>query len=271
MIKRSLLLNSWALRWRQQFLWGWMAPWLIPVGLVLLWELLAELGLIPTRVLPAPSQILEAAWRLSLNGTLFYHLGTSLQRAGLGLVIGGTIGLTLGILNGVSGVAERLLDGSLQMLRTIPHLALIPLVILWFGIEEESRIFLVALGVFFPVYLNTFHGTRSVDPDLIEMGKVYGLRFSALFWQVILPSALPNILVGLRYALGRMWLTLIVAETIATDAGIGYLATEAREFMQTDVVGLSIVLYALLGKCADLLVRFLEQWWLPWHPSQHTE
>jgi sulfonate transport system permease protein len=172
-------------------------------------------------------------------------------------------------LNGASPIAERLLDSSLQMIRNIPHLALIPLVILWFGIGDEGRIFLVILGVFFPIYINTFHGIRSIEPNLIEMGRVYGLRSHELFWQIILPGALPSILVGLRYALGLMWLTLIVAETIAANSGIGYMAMNAREFLQTDVIVLSILLYALLGKLADAIVRLLEHWWLPWHRSQH--
>lgn len=127
------------------------------------------------------------------------------------------------------------------------------------------------LGVFFPIYVNTFHGIRSIDPNLIEMGQVYGLRSRELFWQIILPGALPSVLVGLRYALGLMWLTLIVAETIAANSGIGYMAMNAREFMQTDVVMLSILLYALLGKLADVVVRWLEAWLLPWHPSQQKK
>jgi sulfonate transport system permease protein len=153
------------------------------------------------------------------------------------------------------------------MLRNIPNLALIPLVILWFGIGDEARLFLVSLGVMFPLYLNTFHGIRSVDPGLIEMGQVYGLNGWGLFWQIILPGAMSSILVGVRYSLGIMWLTLIVAETIAADSGIGYMAMNAREFMQTDVVVLSILLYALFGKLADVVARSLERYWLQWHPN----
>lgn len=153
------------------------------------------------------------------------------------------------------------------MLRNIPNLALIPLVILWFGIGDEARLFLVSLGVMFPIYLNTFHGIKSVDLGLIEMGKVYGLNAWGLFWRIILPGAMSSILVGVRYSLGIMWLTLIVAETIAADSGIGYMAMNAREFMQTDVVVLSILLYALFGKLADAIARTLESYLLQWHPS----
>src|SRR5690606_34214681 len=136
-----------------------------------------------------------------------------------GLAIGGSIGFLLGLANGVSNRSERLTDTLLQMIRNVPHLALIPLVILWFGIDEVAKIFLVALGVFFPIYINTQHGIRTVDTQLVEMGRTYGMSHSELFWRVILPGALPSIFVGLRYALGIMWLTLIVAETIAASSG----------------------------------------------------
>lgn len=152
------------------------------------------------------------------------------------------------------------------MLRTIPHLAMIPLVILWFGIGEESKLFLTSLGVLFPVYLNTFHGVRNVDRDLLEMGRIYGMSSLTLFRKVILPGALPSIFVGLRYALGIMWLTLIVSESIAASSGIGHMANEAREFMMTDVVVLSLLIYAALGKLADMIARALERYSLSWNP-----
>jgi sulfonate transport system permease protein len=150
------------------------------------------------------------------------------------------------------------------MVRNIPHLALIPLVILWLGIGEYAKIFLVALGVSFPLYINTMHGVRSVDPALLEMGRVYGLQGIDLFRHIVLPAALPSILVGVRYGLGVMWLTLIVAETISADAGIGYLAMNAREFLRTDILVVCILLYALLGKLADSLARMMERRWLAW-------
>jgi sulfonate transport system permease protein len=156
------------------------------------------------------------------------------------------------------------------MIRNIPHLALIPLVILWFGIGEEAKLFLVALGVFFPIYVNTLLGIQSVDPQLVEMGRIYGMDSLQLFRRVILPGALPAIFVGLRYGLGIMWLTLIVAETIAASSGLGYMAMQAREFLLIDVVVLSIVIYALLGKLADSLARLLERFFLAWHPAFQT-
>jgi sulfonate transport system permease protein len=215
--------------------------------------------------LPTPWRVARAGAHLLIGGELLHHSVVSLERALTGLVIGGGVGLLLGLANGMWVLSERLTDTSVQMIRNIPHLALIPLVILWFGLGEESKVFLVALGVLFPVYVNTIHGVRTVDPALIEMAKLYGLRGRALFSQVVLPGALPSILVGLRFALGVMWLSLIVAETIAADAGIGYLAMSAREFMQTDVVILSVLLYALLGKLADVAARAVERRCLAWN------
>lgn len=242
-------------------------PWAVPLALVLVWQAGASFGLIPPNILPAPLAVLEAAWRLTLTGELPNNLAVSAARALAGLAVGGGLGFALGLANGVSRLSEAASDSTVQMIRTIPHLALIPLVILWFGIGETARLFLVALGVFFPVYLNTFHGIRSVDSQLVEMGRVYGMNGRQLFARVLLPGALPSIFVGLRYALGIMWLTLIVAETIAAQSGIGHMAMKAREFLQVDVVVLSLVIYALLGKLADSLTRALERRALRWHPA----
>jgi sulfonate transport system permease protein len=202
-----------------------------------------------------------------VSGELLRNIWVSFWRASIGFVIGGSIGFAFGLANGLSQLSDKVFDSTLQMVRNIPHLALIPLVILWFGIDEEAKIFLVALGVFFPIYINTQHGIRGVDPQLVEMGRVYGMSGPELFRRVILPGALPSIFVGLRYALGIMWLTLIVAETIAASSGIGYMAMQAREFLLVDVVVLSIVIYALLGKLADSTARLLERWCLAWHPA----
>ena len=167
----------------------------------------------------------------------------------------------------MSRPAETLLDSTLQMLRNIPHLALIPLVILWFGIDEEAKMFLVALGVFFPIYLNTLHGIRTVDPQLIEMARIYGLSAGALFWRVILPGALPSIFVGLRYALGIMWLTLIVAETISASSGIGYMTMNAREFLLTDIVLLGIIDLRAARQARRQCSRAARAAALAWHPA----
>ncbi|BAZ44233.1 binding-protein-dependent transport systems inner membrane component [Chondrocystis sp. NIES-4102] len=244
-----------------------VAPWILPILLLLIWQVLAQVGLISTKVLPTPIAVVRAGIHLASTGELYKHIYISAVRAIWGFIIGGAIGFILGLLNGVFRWSELLLDTSVQMLRNIPHLAMIPLVILWFGIGDSGRIFLVAIGVLFPIYINTYLGIRTIDRGLLEMGKIYGLSFWDLFWQIILPGALPSILVGVRYALGIMWLTLIVAETIAANSGIGYLAMNAREFMQTDVVVFAILLYALLGKFADVIARQLETKLLQWHPS----
>ncbi|KLV26894.1 alkanesulfonate transporter permease subunit [Niallia circulans] len=244
-------------------------PWGIPILLLIGWQWIIKAGIISSRILPAPSDVYVAAINLFQTGELTHHVWISLWRASIGFLIGGTIGLVLGLLNGLFRFTELLLDTSIQMLRNIPHLALIPLVILWFGIGEEAKVFLVALGVLFPIYLNTYHGIKSVDKGLIEMGKMYGLNGFSLFLNVIFPGALSSILVGLRFSLGIMWITLIVAETISSTSGIGYMAMNAREFMRMDVIVLSILLYALLGKLSDVIARFMETRWLKWHPSYH--
>ncbi len=244
-----------------------LAPWLVPIGLILLWQLAASAGWLSTRIAPSPLAVVYAAWELIRSGEIFVHLWASFVRAAIGFCIGGALGLVLGFLNGGFRVCERLLDTTIQMIRNVPHLSLIPLVILWFGIDEEGKLFLVALGTLFPIYLNTFHGIRSVDRDLIEMGRSYGLSDWQLFTKVILPGAMPSILVGVRFALGFMWLTLIVAETISASSGIGYMAMTAREFMQTDIVVVAILLYAVLGKLADTASRLLERRLLRWNPA----
>jgi sulfonate transport system permease protein len=244
-----------------------LIPWLVPIFVIAGWQLLSAVGFIPTRVLPAPTDIALAGWKLLKSGDLARNIWVSFWRASVGFAIGGAIGFAFGLANGVSRISERVTDTTLQMVRNIPHLALIPLVILWFGIDETAKLFLVALGVFFPVYINTLHGIRTVDPQLVEMGRVYGMKNTELFWRVILPSALPSIFVGLRFALGIMWLTLIVAETIAASSGIGYMAMQAREFLLVDVVVFSILVYALLGKLADSTARVAERLTLSWHPA----
>lgn len=244
-----------------------LAPWAVPVLLIAGWQWAAVAGLIGSRILPPPFDVLKAGVTLAQSGELWTHLKISFWRATIGFAIGGGLGLLLGLITGLSRRGELLLDTSVQMIRNIPPLALIPLVILWFGIDEGAKLFLVAFGTLFPVYINTYHGIKSVDTGLVEMAKSYGLKGWPLFRDVILPGALPSILVGVRFAIGFAWILLIVAETISASSGIGYLAMNAREFLQTDIVVLAILLYALLGKASDVLARQLERVWLRWHPA----
>src|SRR6185437_8211831 len=244
-----------------------LIPWIVPLAIVLIWQVACVTGFVSERVLPAPTDVVRAGWKLLASGELERNIWVSFWRAGAGFLIGGGIGFAFGLANGLSELSGKLTDTTLQMVRNVPHLALIPLVILWFGIDEAAKLFLVALGVFFPIYLNTLHGIRTVDPQLIEMGRIYGMTDGELFRRVIFPGALPSIFVGLRFALGIMWLTLIVADTIAASSGLGYMAMQAREFMLIDVVVLSILIYALLGKLADSASRTLERLTLSWHPA----
>lgn len=242
---------------------GWLR-WVVPVLIVAVWQLASSVGWLNPRVLPAPTAVLDAFWTLTVSGELPHHFAISLQRAGLGVLIGGGLGFALGLATGTSRTLHLLLDSSLQMIRAVPNLALIPLVILWFGVGEAGKVFLIALATLFPMYLNTLHGVRSIDPRLTEMARAYGLTPAETFRRVILPGALPSVLVGLRYALGISWLALVVSESFGATSGIGFLAMDAREFFRTDVIVLAIVVYALIGKAADSLVRALEARWLPW-------
>ncbi|WP_255581245.1 ABC transporter permease subunit [Caballeronia sp. dw_276] len=248
-----------------------LAPWLryvswsMPLLLLIVWELFARLGALSPNVLPAPSKVALTAFQLVKEGRLIGDMAVSLLRAATGFVIGGSIGFALGTAVGFSKVAEAFLDRNVQMLRAIPFLAVLPLVIVWFGVGEAGKIFLVSLGVMFPIYINTVLGIRQVDPKLIELGRVLGLSNRTLIRRIVLPGALPSVLAGVRYALATAWLALVVAETIATSTGIGFLAMDAREFLRTDVIVLTIVIYAVIGVLADALARFLERRLLSWH------
>lgn len=244
-----------------------LLSWAVPVALLAVWEFLARQGYVTPQVLPAPSKVLATAVKLTISGSLLSDLGTSLLRAAIGFVIGGSIAFALGVLVGFSRIAEALLDRSVQMVRAIPFLALLPLVIVWFGVGEGQKIFLVALGVAFPIYINTTLGIRQVDPKLLELGRVQGLSTFTLIRRIVLPGALPSILTGVRYSLATAWLALVVAETLGAEAGIGFLAMDAREFLRTDVVVLTIVIYALIGVAADSAARLLERRLLAWHPN----
>ena len=191
----------------------------------------------------------------------------SLARVAAGFGIGAVVGAALALVAGLSRLGEDIADAPMQMLRTLPHLALVPLFILWFGIGELPKVALVALGAAFPVYLNLFAGLRGVDPKLIEAARVFGLGRMALIRRVMLPGALPSLLVGLRYALGVSWLTLVVAEQIAASAGIGHLINDARDFLRTDIIVVGLLVYALLGLGADALVRAVERRALRWRPG----
>ncbi|CAM3921578.1 putative aliphatic sulfonates transport permease protein SsuC [Pseudomonas reidholzensis] len=250
----------------------WRAPesllrLLSPLALLLLWEVAARAGLIPPRIIAAPSAIAGTLWELLASGELARHLLVSLQRAVTGLAIGVAIGVVAALISGLSKRGEVLLDSPMQMLRTIPSLALVPLFILWFGIGEFTKIALIVTGTTFPVYLNLYAGIRNIDPKLVEAGNSLGLSRAELIWHVILPGALPSFFVGLRYSLAISWLALVFVEQINTTAGIGYLASDARDFMRTDVIVICLLIYSVLGLLIDGLIRTLERHALAWRPS----
>ena len=230
-----------------------------PLVLLGLWQLGSALGLIPQDVLPAPSLIIEAGIELIKNGQLADAMGVSGIRVVEGLVLGGFVGVALGTAVGLSRWFEATVDPPMQMIRALPHLGLIPLFILWFGIGELPKVLLVALGVSFPLYLNTFSAIRQVDPKLFETAQVLGFSFWQRFRTIILPSAAPQVLVGVRQSLAIAWLTLIVAEQINADKGIGFLINNARDFLRIDIIIFGLIVYALLGIGTDTIVRSLER------------
>lgn len=230
-----------------------------PVVLLALWQLCSALGVIPQRVLPAPSLIAKAGLELVRDGQLADALHVSGGRVAEALLLGGLIGTGLGIAVGLSSWFEAVADPPLQMVRALPHLGLIPLFILWFGIGELPKVLLVALGVVFPLYLNTFSAIRQVDLKLLETAQVLGFTLWQRLTTIIVPSATPQVLVGLRQALAAAWLTLIVAEQINADKGVGYLINNARDMLRIDVIIFGLIIYALLGIATDALVRLLER------------
>lgn len=244
-----------------------LLPWVVPVLVLLGWQWASSTGLVSASILPPPSKVLETARTLWSEGELQTHLMVSVRRIVIGFTIGAAIGLVLGFAVGLSRIAEGLVDRTLQMLRALPHLALVPLLIAAFGIGELPKVMLVILGVIFPVYLNTVAGIRTVDPKLVQLGRSYGLGRGELIRQVIVPGAMPMILTGIRYALGVAWLTLVIAETIATSEGIGFLAQNGRDLLRNDRIVLAIVLYALAGLLADQLIRLAEARVLRWNPN----
>ena len=243
-----------------------LVPWLVPLALIAVWQAASAWGWLSTRVLPAPLDVLRAAQALAESGELLKHVQVSAGRALGGLAIGGGLGLALGLLTGSLRWAETLLDSTIQMVRNIPALALIPLVILWFGIDERQAVPDQRVGVLshLPEHLprHTQCGPRA-DRDGAQL-RPHALaavpRGHPAGRAVLHPG-------GPAFSLGLMWVILIVAETISAQSGIGYLTMNAREFLQTDVVLVGILLYALLGKLADWFARALEHWWLRWHPG----
>ncbi|OCT12995.1 ABC transporter permease [Paenibacillus pectinilyticus] len=246
---------------------SYLHGWIVPIIVMIVWQAAGTYGIVPTSLLPTPLAILKQFVDLAASGKLWHNLEISLYRAALGFLLGGSIGLLLGLSAGLGKLVERIMDPSLQMLRTVPLLALIPLFILWFGIGEFSKVLMIALGAFFPIYINAFQGVRSVDVKLYEVSRILQYSRYQQVTKLILPAALPHILLGLRLSLGISWLVLVVAELMGTSAGIGYMIQDARTYSKTDVVFVGIVIFALVGKLSDSSVRLLERKWLTWRDT----
>ncbi|MFW0874226.1 ABC transporter permease [Rhodococcoides corynebacterioides] len=244
--------------WWQRRRWTVLRA-LSPVAILLIWQAASAAGVLSERVLPAPSLILDAGWQLTISGELAHALAVSGTRVVQGLLLGGIIGVLLGTVVGLSRFAEATVDPPLQMLRALPHLGLIPLFILWFGIGETPKILLVALGVAFPLYLNTFSAIRQIDRKFLDTAVVLGFSWWQRFTVIIAPSIAPQLLVGLRQSLAIAWLSLIVAEQINAESGLGYIINNARDFLRIDVIIFGLVVYALMGIATDGIVRILEK------------
>ena len=238
-----------------------------PALLLAVWWLASAQGWLPAEILASPQAVVQAAGQLWQSGELPEAIRVSLQRTLLGLALGGSIGITLAVVAGLFRLGEDLIDSPVQMLRTVPNVALIPLLIIWFGSGEAPKVALIALATAFPLYLNVYAGIRNVDQTLIEAGRTLGLSRWAQVRHVVLPGALPNALIGLRHALGVSWLALVFGEQINASSGIGYLMNTARELFQTDVIVVCLVVYALLGLVVDAVVRLLERTLLAWRPT----
>jgi sulfonate transport system permease protein len=243
---------------------GWLRRWVSPVVIICVWQALSSAGILTEQVIASPAQIAASAAELIADGTLQHATATSVQRVLVGFAVGATIGVGLAVVAGLSRVGEDAVDPPMQMLRTLPHFGLIPLFIVWMGIGEMPKIALIAMGVIFPLYLNTVAGIRSVDRKFLEAAKTLQLTTRQRLRHVVIPGAIPQALVGLRLSLGVAWLSLIVAETVSADSGLGYMINDAREFLQTDVIVVGLAVYSLLGLLTDSLVRYLERKALAW-------
>lgn len=238
----------------------------LPVLVALLVEILVQSGVVSKTLLPPPSEIARTLYDLAM-GPLWKHVGFSTMRVMTGFVIGAGLGIVAAVVVGLSRNAERLLDPSFQGLRAIPSLAWVPLLLLWLGIDELSKITMIAIGAFFPVYLAVLAGIRNVDRKLIEVGEMYGFSQSRLARRIYLPAAMPNLFTGLRTGLSVAWMFLVAAELIAATKGVGYLLTDGRETSRPDIVLAAIIVLALLGKVSDSILKNFETRALIWRDS----
>lgn len=240
---------------------AWLAG---PTALLLVWTVSSATGLLDPRILSEPWTVVSTAGELIADGRLQENLAISAQRALLGLFFGIVAGALLALVSGLSRIGEALIDGPVQIKRAIPGLALIPLLILWFGIDETMKVLTITLGVFVPIYLQTHAGLRGIDLRYVELAQTVGLTRAGFIRRVILPGALPGFFLGLRFAVTGAWVSLVVVEQINSTSGIGYMMELARTYGQTNIIVLGLAVYGLLGLLSDGAVRFLERKALSW-------
>ena len=239
--------------------------WLVgPSVLLALWALSSATGLLDPRILSEPWTVVATAGELITDGRLQENLAISAQRAGLGLFFGTVVGAVLALVAGLSRVGEALIDGPVQIKRAIPGLALIPLLILWFGIDETMKVLTITLGVVVPIYLQTYAGLRGIDLRYVELAQTVRLSRTAFIRKVVLPGALPGFFLGLRFAVTGAWVSLVVVEQINATSGIGYMMELARTYGQTNIIVLGLAVYGILGLLSDGTVRIIERKALSW-------
>jgi sulfonate transport system permease protein len=247
-----------------------VAVYASPLVLLVAWQLVSSLGVISDTIAASPVQVVKAAvhlWQVGAPSTLGEDLRISLTRAAVGLVIGVSLACVAATVAGLSRAAELVFNGPVSILNTIPFLALLPVMIMWFGIGEVSKVLLISLGAGIPMYLNLFGAIRNVDAGLVEMARAAGAGRGRLIIRVLLPGALPGALVGLRFSLAYSVLGLVVAEQINANSGIGFMITQAQTYQRVDEMFLGLVIYALLGLAGDQIVRVLERAVLRWRPE----
>ena len=240
---------------------------LLPVLILVLWEVVARLGLVATNLLPPPSAVLGAIADLAATGELFGHIEVTLTRVFLGFLAGGAVATVLGGLTGYSRLWRELLDPLLQALRNIPSIAWVPLFILWLGIFEASKVTLIAVGVFFPVYLNLMSGIQDVDRKLVEVGRMYRMSGLKLVRRVLLPATLPAYVVGLRSGLGLGWMFVVAAEYMGASKGLGFLMIDGQMTGRPQIIIAALVLFAVLGKATDMVLATIGRRFLFWQDS----
>lgn len=238
-----------------------------PLLVVAVWQLAASAGLLDPRLLTGPDVVARTAWELIETGRLQENVAASLHRALLGLFLGTTAGVVFAVVGGLTRIGEALVDGTLQVKRAIPNLALIPLLILWLGIGEEFKVTVVALGVLIPIYINTYGALVGIDSKLVELAEAQRLSKVQYVRKVLIPGALPGFFIGFRLAVVGSWMALIVVETINATSGVGYMMSQAQQYAQSDIILVGLMVYGIFGFTSDALVRLLEGKVLSW---RHT-